>query len=296
VFLFEPAETPYDLRFRLLGVNVRVHPFFWLFTALFGWSWYQAGGGNLGFLLLWVVAAFVSILVHEFGHVLVGRAFGSHGYVVLYSFGGLAVGSSNLARRWQRVLVLLAGPGAQFLLLGLVLLGNLAWEVSQSRPAPRRSPPPAAVAPAEPGDRGDAADASADQAEDPLPAARPARAQLPYLRVFVLQMVFINLVWPILNLLPVFPLDGGQVSLEVCQGVSPQGGRGFAFGLSMVVAGVLALHFFLGEKSPLIRYIPVTGMYAGIFFALLAVSSFQALQADTARRRQYSDDQLPWER
>jgi Zn-dependent protease len=254
VFLFEPAETPYDLRWRMLGTSVRVHPMFWLVTAVFGWdAWFTATGGNLVTLLLWVSAVFVSILVHEFGHVLVGRLFGSHGYIVLYSFGGLAVGSNQLERRWQRIAVLLAGPAAQLVLyLALWLL----W-------------PPVAV---------------------------PAREQLTYSWALQEQLLWINLCWPVLNLLPIFPLDGGQVAREICEGISPSRGTSFALGLSMVVAGVLAIHSFLGRKSP-IPYVPKLGMYAGILFALLCVNSFQALQADTARRRQWSsDDRLPWER
>ena len=116
--LLEPNRTPYDLRWRMLGTDVRVHPLFWLVSAVLGWNWYSMRGGGIGYLLLWVFCCFVSVLLHEFGHVLVGRLFGSDGHIVLYSFGGLAVGSSDLRRRWQRVLVLFGGPGAQLVLAG----------------------------------------------------------------------------------------------------------------------------------------------------------------------------------
>ena len=33
--LAEPNRTPYDLNFRLFGFRVRVHPLFWLISALF---------------------------------------------------------------------------------------------------------------------------------------------------------------------------------------------------------------------------------------------------------------------
>jgi hypothetical protein len=46
---------------------------------------------------------FISILVHELSHVLMGQAFGAYGHIVLYGFGGLAVGSNQLNVRWQRV-------------------------------------------------------------------------------------------------------------------------------------------------------------------------------------------------
>src|SRR5262245_25627915 len=99
MFLIEPDRTSFDLNFRVLGTSVRVHPLFWLISALMGGDLLRLG---LEYLLLWVACVFVSILLHEFGHVLVGRLFGSNGSIVLYSLGGLAVGSNALASRWQR--------------------------------------------------------------------------------------------------------------------------------------------------------------------------------------------------
>src|SRR5690606_40853468 len=34
--LIEPSPTPYDLQFRLFGVPVRVHPFFWVTAVILG--------------------------------------------------------------------------------------------------------------------------------------------------------------------------------------------------------------------------------------------------------------------
>src|SRR5947209_18655190 len=117
--LFEPSRTAYDLNFRLFGVEVRVHPLFWLLSALLGPHDLQAEHCVL-LLVVWIACVFVSILLHELGHVLVGRLFGSHGHIVLYSFGGLAVGSNDLPSRWLRIAVLLAGPGLQLVLFALV--------------------------------------------------------------------------------------------------------------------------------------------------------------------------------
>ena len=77
--LVEPAQNPYDLRFVLFGTRVRVHPFFWLFSAILGWPFLDEG---FGYLLLWVGCCFVSILLHEFGHVWAGQAFGNRGSIV----------------------------------------------------------------------------------------------------------------------------------------------------------------------------------------------------------------------
>ena len=63
------------------------------------------------YLLIWIGCVFGSILIHEMGHVFMGQVFGAQGTIVLYSLGGLAIGSSNLPSRWQRIAVSFAGPG-----------------------------------------------------------------------------------------------------------------------------------------------------------------------------------------
>lgn len=255
MYLLEPAETPYDLRFRLFGVSVRVHPMFWLLSALLGWNAYSEPEGSLAYLALWIVCVFVSVLIHELGHVVVGWYFGSKGHIVLYSFGGLAIGSSQLHKRWQRIAVSLAGPFAQFILLGVV------WAVAQYyiEAAAAGAPPPRVVVEG------------------------------------LLMLWQINLYWPLLNLLPIFPLDGGQVTREVSEAISPERGLWFALGISMVVSGAFAVHFLLGPNSP-VPFLQYKSPWMAIMFAMLCLGSFQALQAVTARQRRYSDDDLPWER
>lgn len=122
-----PAPTEFDLRFRLFGIPVRVNPFFWLFAALIGGS--QADGT---FLLLWVGCVFASILVHEFGHALTNRIFGSEPSVYLVMMGGLCVADPGRQRPWQRFLVILMGPMAGFLLAGLMFLAQIALASSPS--------------------------------------------------------------------------------------------------------------------------------------------------------------------
>jgi len=246
--LFEPNETAYDLRWRMFGTPVRVHPMFWLIAVVLGYDATIREG--IGFVLAWVACVFVSILLHELGHVWMGRLFGSHGHIVLYSFGGLAIGSNRLARRWQRILVLLAGPGIQLVLWGLLVV--------TSQPIIDAVPPP----------RQDAVD-------------------------FILYMLLeINLFWPILNLLPVWPLDGGQATREVCQAIAPEKGTAISLGISMVVSGLLAAHALMSSQGkPLLPYVPAFGMFTAILFAMLCVSSFSALQAENERRRHWDRDE-----
>jgi Zn-dependent protease len=243
---FEPDETRYDLRWRMFGTRVRVHPMFWLIALVLGYDAFIQYG--VGFVLAWVACVFVSVLLHEFGHVWMGRLFGSHGYIVLYSFGGLAIGSNSLRRRWQRVLVLLAGPGIQ-----LVLWGLLRW----------------------------------------IPIDPSVGADKPKLLDLVLVMLLeINLIWPILNLLPIWPLDGGQITREVCQALMPARGTALSLGISMVVSGLLAAHVLMASRGrPLLPYVPAFGMMTALFFAMFCVNSFIALQAENERRRGWDHDE-----
>jgi Zn-dependent protease len=247
---FEPNETAYDLRWRMFGTPVRVHPMFWLIAVVLGYDATIRLG--VGYVLAWVGCVFVSVLLHEFGHVWMGRLFGSHGHIVLYSFGGLAIGSNQLSRRWQRILVLLAGPCIQLIFWAILRFGGIRLLLFMP-------------------------DASRD------PAA------------FVLAMLLeINLFWPILNLLPIWPLDGGQITREVCQAIVPDRGTAFSLGISMVVSGVLAVHMLMASRGrPLIPipYLDSGDMFLAFFFAMFCISSFSALQAENERRRHWEHDE-----
>jgi stage IV sporulation protein FB len=247
---FEPNETAYDLRWRMFGTPVRVHPMFWLIAVVLGYDATIRLG--VGYVLAWVACVFVSVLLHEFGHVWMGRLFGSHGHIVLYSFGGLAIGSNQLARRWQRILVLLAGPGIQLVLWGLLVVND--QRITHAFPPVRRES----------------------------------------VELILDMLLEINLFWPILNLLPIWPLDGGQVTREVCQALAPERGTAISLGISMVVSGVLAVHMLMASRGrPLIPipYLESGDMFLAFFFAMFCISSFSALQAENERRRHWDHDE-----
>jgi stage IV sporulation protein FB len=219
------APTPLDLRFSLLGIPVRVHPLFWLFTAVLGWN-----PDDLNSMFLWIVCVFVSILVHEFGHALTARHFGTDPHVVLYAFGGYAsfypVWGYNPRRS---ILVLAAGPGAGFVLYGAIWC--LQWAVLHFRLIPG----------------------------DPH--------VFVYLMMFFGFMKFINLWWGLVNLLPVFPLDGGQIAREGLVHMRPRDGLEISLKLSLLVGVGLAAYMFMNDM-----------MFHGMLFGSLAFESLQHLQ------------------
>src|SRR5262249_36763364 len=113
------SETPYDLRFHFLGIPVRVHPLFWLVAAMLGWQPHQS---NFPSILIWIACVFLSILIHEYGHGSVARAFGCSPSIVLWGGGGLCYSQADRQTPRQRLAVVLSGPGAGFVLCGIVML------------------------------------------------------------------------------------------------------------------------------------------------------------------------------
>lgn len=230
-----PGPTQFDLRFRALGIPVRVHPMFWVTAVLLG----NPLQNSFQVVMIWMACVFVSILVHEYGHGLMARLFRYPPSIVLYWMGGLCYSESERQRPGQRLLVLFAGPGAGFLFAGLVVGGYMA-------------------------------------------AGRPllsVTGELVY--KFLLG---INIFWSLLNLCPIWPLDGGQIAGVFLTLHNTRQGMRRTHILSIVCAaivGVLMLRFGL--------------TFTAILCALFAITNFQMLQA-SHQYVEYGDEADWWKR
>jgi len=188
VIFLEPQPTQYDLRFRLFDVPVRVHPFFWLLSLI------GAGRDTTPKeLLIWVAVIFVSILIHEMGHVLAFRYYGIRSHVVLYGFGGLAIPTfrGRLGPRADMA-ISFAGPLAGFVFAGVLVLGLwlggihaeffFGWPYLVSWIFL---------------DAGSGVPALSEQAD---------------LQALLYGLMYVNIYWGLVNLLPIYPLDGGKIA------------------------------------------------------------------------------------
>lgn len=126
------------VRFSLFGIPIEIRPWFWITMLIFGSLWTGSSNSREAIILigLFVIAGFLSILVHELGHALVGRAFGAPTGIVLEAFGGYASFPANAFTRGQNFLVSAAGPGIQLVWGGIFLLillfGNLPATLIQN--------------------------------------------------------------------------------------------------------------------------------------------------------------------
>jgi Zn-dependent protease len=80
-------------------------------------------------------------------------------------------------------------------------------------------------------------------------------------------LLFVNVGWGLVNLLPVLPLDGGQVARSALRLVSPTNGDRWALALSLGMAGVIVV---LAISQGLILL--------AVLFGVLGWSSIQGLQ------------------
>jgi stage IV sporulation protein FB len=155
-------------------------------------------------LAIWVVIVLGSVTVHELGHALAGRMFGLEPRIVLHGAGGTTSWTTqrNLSTL-RRIAISLAGPCAGF------ALAFVTWAV---------------------------------RAVSAL-ALRPTDGTLPTgLFAFVVwQILYVNFGWGVLNLLPMLPLDGGNVMARVLDAATGGRGQRPALVISIALAGATAL-------------------------------------------------------
>ena len=249
MILSEPSPSQGDLHFDLLGFPVRIHPFFWLAAVFLGFSLRDPI-----LVGLWVVAVLLCILLHELGHALVMRAYGYGASIVLYTFGGLAIPHPGRygARRpgpWGDMLIAFAGPASGFVLaavltLGLHYLGG--YPVRIFRPS----------------------------WHDVVPIVGIPNENLFYFVHFIL---WISVMWGLINLLPIYPLDGGLISQQVFTLTSPRDAVRRSLLLSVIAgASVTAVLLVQALNQPDVQLLD---FYPAAFFGYLTYSNYTSLQS-----------------
>jgi stage IV sporulation protein FB len=236
--------TRYDLRFSIAAIPVSVHPSFWLIALLFGAS------GDILLLPIWVLVVFVSILIHELGHAFAFRRYGQRSQILLYFGGGLTIpepvywggGYANVGLTAnQQIFISLAGPGAGFLFAAVVIgiVVGLGGSVGISRL---------------------------------LGIPLPLSAALPFggmvVNALIGMLLWVNIFWGLINLAPVYPLDGGSVTRNVLVQVDPVDGVRKSIWISVIAGGIVALLGLIFFRSLWITFL----------FALLAFQSYRSLQ------------------
>ena len=190
-----------QFRFRLGSIPVRVNGAFLFLVLVLG----AQLGQRPDLIAIWGAIVFVSVLIHELGHAMIGRAFGLAPVIELNGMGGLTSwqepqsGGPLRVGYGRSITISLAGPFAGFIVAGALLLaGRLGFHPQGQRAV-----------------------------------------------FAVEQAFFVNFVWGVFNLAPMLPLDGGNVLRNVLNIVTKGRGEKPARVVSIVMGGIFLTYAFL---------------------------------------------------
>ncbi len=210
------------IRFSVFGIPVEVQPFFWITLVILGGASGADSAGAIFEILLFVLAGFFSVLIHELGHALTARAYGAQTQIVLQAFGGYAAYAGIRMSRKQSFLITAAGPAIQ-IALGAAVAALLYF----------------------------------------LPEMNS------YGEHFLFVLMGISFIWAVLNLLPVMPLDGGQM-LNALLGPA-------RFHITLWTTIVVAI------SAAILLFTYSGSIIFPIFLGMFAWQAFQALKENNGR-------------
>lgn len=158
---------------RWLGIDVFVHPSFWLLPLFVVLSTGVSSGFDQIVLSLAVLfGVFGCVALHEFGHAIAARWYGIRTRdITLYPIGGVASLERIPARPWPEIVIALAGPAVN---VGIATVLGLLMAV------------------------------------DGVSIQSGLRAA-PGIEAFVTELFVANVMLVVFNLIPAFPMDGGRV-------------------------------------------------------------------------------------
>lgn len=195
MLLPEPLPSRWDLHGRMFGAEVRIRPIFWASTVLLGCIYYR-------YPKIGGTAAFsfwiAAVLVSLLAHEL------CHVLVARFfrvrprsvlSGLGGQIYGLETLARWQRVLVLFSGSVGNLLILGVL------WTIMAY----------------------------------PLPNGWLSKETLEFIANAVWATLMFNALWVLLNVLPLWPLDGGRAAVEICEALFGRRGRTLALSSSLLV-------------------------------------------------------------
>jgi stage IV sporulation protein FB len=87
--------------------------------------------------------------------------------------------------------------------------------------------------------------------------------------MFVTALLWVNIFWGFINLMPVHPLDGGNVTRNALLQVDPADGVRKSLWISVIAGALIALVAFFFLRS----------LYMAFLFGFLAFQSYQAVQS-----------------
>ncbi len=250
---------------RVVGITIRIHVLFILFVAFRLFD--AARTGDVRTELLFIALLFGLVLLHEIGHCLGARAVGGHAEdILMWPLGGLAYAAAPM-RPWPQFVTVAAGPAVNLLLC--VLSAGLILGVTHGNLWPPLNPL---------------------TGKWTVSGPHVPPEWLTYAMVFY----HVNLWLLAFNLLPIFPLDGGQLFQALLWPfIGLRRAAVLACQVGLVGAALFAYLALRGEGSML--------LFIAIFGGLTCWQRLQAarqgmLYEDPAYTRSSADGRPFWQR
>jgi Zn-dependent protease/CBS domain-containing protein len=194
---------------RLSGIDVKVHWTFLLLLIFFGFRGYQSEQSLTGALvsIAVIVALFVCVLLHEFGHSLVAKRLGIEvPDITLLPIGGVARLKALPEKPMDEVKIAIAGPLVNVVLAPMFLGVGALLGYGQ------------------------------------LGSVNPLLGRVDSAGEVLVYLGFLNIFLVVFNLIPAFPMDGGRVLRGL---LATRLGAMRATDISSAVGQVFAVAFFL---------------------------------------------------
>jgi Zn-dependent protease len=157
---------------RVAGSEIRIHLTFFLLLLWIGIAHFQQGGGAAATEgVLFIIAVFACVVLHELGHAIAARRYGiKTPRITLLPIGGIAELEKMPEKPMEEVVVAIAGPLVNVAIAGVLIFVLGAYpDVS-----------------------------TISEIEDPSAG-------------FLARLAVVNIVLVLFNLIPAFPMDGGRV-------------------------------------------------------------------------------------
>ncbi len=158
---------------RIAGIDIQIHSTFLLLIAFVVVSYWLQGSGPAAILdsLVFLLALFACVLMHELGHALTAQRFGIQTRdITLLPIGGVARLERMPEKPLHEMWVALAGPGANLLIAALLFIGLIVTKTFE-----------------------------------PMTTLSLTSGN------FAERLLAVNLSLLLFNLVPAFPMDGGRV-------------------------------------------------------------------------------------
>jgi Zn-dependent protease len=226
----------------LFGIPVFVHWSFWLLFLLVAYIGKTLP--SIAFHSVYVLALFVCVVLHEFGHALSARFYGvSTKDITILPIGGVARLDKMPEKPFQEFVVAIAGPAVNVviaLFLGLVIYGSSILFENKSGTI--------------------ATQISSDETLSGL----------------LYTLLYSNIGLVVFNMIPAFPMDGGRVLRAL---LSFRLGRSKATHIASILGQVISVGFVIFALLPLLHYIfsPFTDIGMSLSFITWDIQPVLAL-------------------